>query len=1074
MGKPTVFSRDPRQTSFFNMGKPDPQVASSGRQECTKDAPGKPESQVVKKVNHGPKGKNGGIWMPGDSTSFQEVLLPPPSVEVDALTDWPPIYSTVEGFLAVLAAGMEEGYLGLDYEFKSVSAPTIIGIASDAMCAGLWYTPDLNRLVESAAKNGTRLVAHSGIGADKPVFDAAVGYDSPLEWHDDSMIVHFLENSDLTKAPSKDESDDAGSLGFMDLWTATSMVCDVPAWKSCRGSACYGPCKKHSHSVEAYCAMDAWGGLQIFKENRRKLLNRGFNWSRYTERMRLANMLQKRQDLGIRIDIPYRDSLMVAGDEAKMSLFPKDETGKPQPFNPRSAPQVLEYFAKHGIRLASNSKPDVLKSLEKEAARRGFTLDDLEAEEGVVSEELLALNRLAVFKGAGKGIEAWFADKYLDKAGFIHPRFITTGSSMGRLSSAKPNCFSGDTEILTPTGWIPFVEAVKSRPQVAQYHKETGTIDFVQPLGWLEQESSAELVHLESQHIDLLITPDHRCLVKGRRTHSWKTVAAKDYPSDFLQYNAGVYGGGPGEELTFDELRYVIAVQADGWITGKKNWVRFGFTKARKQDRLRELLVRLNWEFEERARPNNANHIEFTVRDLRASDLVTRYYGAGKKFGPWVLQLTRDQLNVFVDELYYWDGLYERRNEYASTIQENVDWVQIAETLSGYRTVTHPRVNNHGVHFFEVLKSRHPYTMTTNVSKTRKPAVRVYCCKVPSDVILVRRNGKVCITHQCQNIPVRGWGAIIKTAVVPFNDEEDIIDADLGQLELRNCLYAAGINVKDIKGDAFMWLVDKADGQFKRAAGIMKGDERDVAKSLGHGSNYLEGIQIYTPSMIGSSTFQKELAVGAIRLYTKKYYPQLPRDWEYAGGVVGFSGVNLAERLFGDRTVKSRAQALSLLEDLYFKNFFELRLWHMRLLEEVESRGYVMLPSTQFLRMVGSPRDNAKNAAAFYGQALGACYAQEGVLRVAEASPDASPIYLQVHDSQVHSIPRGWSNKKACEFIAPMFEESRIMPGFSAPGKVKRGRNYGSPVKLKNGEIQNPDGLKLIWDSSKTPLTEVV
>jgi DNA polymerase I-like protein with 3'-5' exonuclease and polymerase domains len=43
------------------------------------------------------------------------------------------------------------------------------------------------------------------------------------------------------------------------------------------------------------------------------------------------------------------------------------------------------------------------------------------------------------YKAAGKGLKAWFDDRYFHDDGLMHPRFIPTGTSMGRLSSADPN-----------------------------------------------------------------------------------------------------------------------------------------------------------------------------------------------------------------------------------------------------------------------------------------------------------------------------------------------------------------------------------------------------------------------------------------------------------------------------------------------------------------------------------------------------------------------------------------------------------------------------------------------------------
>ena len=663
---------------------------------------------------------------------------------------FPKIVHDTTGFKEVLRRAEKLGYLGLDYEFRSYSAPTITGIAVRDLVYGGRYDRTLHGYIKDIARGGVRLVAHSGFGADKPVFDSVEGFDSPLEWWDDSMLIHWFENSHLTKAPGKEESDDSGAMGFMDLYTAASLVCDIPNWKECRGSACHGPCPHHEPF--AYCAIDAWAGLEVFLVNRERLLKRGFNWKTYELRAELANYLHKMETRGVKIDRRFVANFSENLETLREGLFPAGDDGEPIPFNPRSAQQVEAWFKTRKIALKSNQKNDIRKALEVTAARFGF--DSIEALEQAedVPEALSVLHKLDQYKGSGKGGDAWFADKYFDKEGLVHPRFIYVGTSTGRLSSSKPNF---------------------------------------------------------------------------------------------------------------------------------------------------------------------------------------------------------------------------------------------------------------------------------------------------------------------QNVPSRGWGALIKAAIIPHDPDFDIIDADLGQLELRDVLYQAGFDIRSIKGDALQFIVEQGGDRFDRAAQIAGGEARDIVKTVVYGGQYGEGLQIYTGADLLRPTTQREIAAGAIRLYTPQYVPWLTKAWEYGGGIVGFTGANLAERLFGDKSWESRKKALEIQDDLIFGGDLRIiREWQIKTLDEIESKGLVDLPNTQFLRLNGSPRDNAKVGLAFKGQGLGAVHAQATMLACIRENKTL-PL-LQVHDSLVYAVSRSWSDRKVREFIEPMFGETSVLPGFKAPGKVKRGRNYGG-----FDEKLNPGGLKLIWNSAK-------
>lgn len=1011
-----------------------------------------------------------------DLTEIQGSLFAPNSVKFGGLEEsgYPELRGDAVGWREVIRRALQSGYIGIDYEFKRFDRPTIMGIAAEDLAVGMQFDRELHRGLVPLMEAGVKFIAHSGYSADSSVYSWAAGFApvggeteldvlNRVNWSSwvDSIILHYLVNAHLTKAPEKDESDDSGALGFMDLYTATSLVVDVPNWKVCRRSACNGPCP--THNPFDYCSVDSWGGLMIARHCTEVLKQRGFNFQTFLDRSRLAYELARMQAGGVNADLDYLRKFDEKREAMKEALFPLGEDGEPQPFNPRSSDQVIAWFGKQGLPLKSNQKLYLEKMLETQAARFGYAdVDDIE-DVNTLPETVKQLYNLVEYKGGGKKSSAWFDAKYFDKAGKLHPRFVYVGTSTGRLSSSRPNCFSPDTEVLTREGWLRFEKAYQTQPEIAAFDPDTGEIRFVQPISWLGAKNDNTLVHLVSEHIDLAVTQDHKCLLQRRRTGKWWFSDAIDYPEDNIQYNAGMYVGGDGVALSDDEIRYLIAVQADGCIYTKRGFVRLTFRKQRKIERLRELLIRLGW-FHKEKRFDARDVTDFLVQDERACALVLKYFGDGKIFGSWVLNLSRAQIDVFLGEVYYWDGVASRQNQYASVIKQNVDWVSTLETLSGYRTTAAQCVNSVGCKYYEARRSIKAYSMTTNVQRSPMDCDVVYCCKVPTSAILVRRNGKTCITGQCQNIPSGGWGALIKGTIIPHNPEkEDIIDADLGQLELRSVLFMSGYPIDTIKGDALAKALDEAKEHLKRAADASGRSERDILKTVVYGGQYGEGVQIYTPQDLQSPVTQRQLEKGAIRLYTPEYVKWLDHPWEYAGGVIGFTGANLAERLFGDKKEESRRKALEIQDDIIFAGDLRIiREWQIKVSRQIEVSKFLQLPNTHGLRMLGSPHKNFKVGLAFLGQGFGAMHAQATMLEMIKKSEKNHLPLLQVHDSLVYAVRRDWPDQQVREFMVPFFSETPLIPGFKAPGKVKRGRNYGS----WHAE-HNPGGLRQIWDSSK-------
>lgn len=382
---------------------------------------------------------------------------------------FPEIIISYNGVLDVIQQAALEGKVGFDCEFLD-TGPTIIGVASKHKAAAWWWDSDLAQALLDCNKP---LVAYSGIGADKPVIEKALGITTPLDLWFDPMLKFFILNPDLSSIPKTQGGEDTQDLtmGFMSLWACTSFLHDLPQWKMCLGEEyCLReqrPCPDHNEL--AYCAVDAWAGLidddalDILLEDAK--IPRAY----YERRRQLTEYCLKMQAKGIKVDTDLVERLETSMQTKKATLFPCNyvwegkvsKTGKPGkklkkpkkvwvgPFNPNSPKAVGEYFDSHNIHLrdrqgkASAGKQIVLKALEKELKPYGLTFDvknnclqgDFDDE---LPEHVNLLLKLAEKQNSGKGLKPWFDGTYL-KNGRVHPRFNTCATSMGRLSSSKPN-----------------------------------------------------------------------------------------------------------------------------------------------------------------------------------------------------------------------------------------------------------------------------------------------------------------------------------------------------------------------------------------------------------------------------------------------------------------------------------------------------------------------------------------------------------------------------------------------------------------------------------------------------------
>lgn len=287
------------------------------------------------------------------------------------------------------------------------------------------------------------------------------------------------------------------------------------------------------------------------------------------------------------------------------------------------------------------------------------------------------------------------------------------------------------------------------------------------------------------------------------------------------------------------------------------------------------------------------------------------------------------------------------------------------------------------------------------------------------------------------NIPRVGWGKKVREAVIPRDSSLMLVKADKSQLELRMCLWYAGYPLP--KDDAFAWLVENSGGVFYQIAKDNPEKDwspRDWTKSVSHGGDYGEGVKVLYGRDLDKPNTKRQIEAGALVVY---------RDWEYHGGVVGFTGANLATRLFGSATWENRKKALEI-QEAYFGRFGAIREWQKRVSQQAQE-GYVQTASGRYLTLLGTPEDKFKIALAMYGQGGGADDVQDAMRRFDDAGE--VPL-IQVHDELVFEKPRDMSDAQLLEFFRGFSEPStslidnpHALGPFTCPVKVSKGPNWG-------------------------------
>lgn len=290
-------------------------------------------------------------------------------------------------------------------------------------------------------------------------------------------------------------------------------------------------------------------------------------------------------------------------------------------------------------------------------------------------------------------------------------------------------------------------------------------------------------------------------------------------------------------------------------------------------------------------------------------------------------------------------------------------------------------------------------------------------------------DGKKCGECGCEKFSGISVGKLVRRGVIA-SPGYYLLESDFSNAENRNFLHQAGHAIPlGVDGHTqtaeFMGLTP--DMEFVKVTG--GGKTRQAAKSAVHGSFYLEGIQLKLPREI-TGKVQKEIDIGA-----REIWP----EWKFNGKIVTFTGSNLAQRAFGNKTYESRVKALEVLRKL-FTAYPGARTLQRRIGEMIERQGAVVTPHGYYLISLGEDEDRMKTGAAMFGSNpiahLTKLALVEGWREMQRGRP-MRPI-LQVHDSIIWEVRKDVEPERAARWSdALMARETPEIPGMVIPVEHK-------------------------------------
>jgi replicative DNA helicase Mcm len=338
-------------------------------------------------------------------------------------------------------------------------------------------------------------------------------------------------------------------------------------------------------------------------------------------------------------------------------------------------------------------------------------------------------------------------------------------------------CYSEDTEVLTEKGWRKYNEVGKLK--IAQYDPKTNKTRFLLHRGLYTYDYNKEMFHFKNKRNDILVTPNHKMLLRGHRYGKYEGINAEDIPYTRMQFkNSSNFESKEKKFFILPGIKHKQNRKHEKYVHQHKDkkipmnlWLEFlGYyvteggietsptigivqKKGRDADKIKRCMKKLTDTLGcSLSEIDCGRYIRFKITQKQLNDYLINF---GKKSHDKELNLnfseySKEQLKVLFDAMMLGDGSSDGKS-FSVTSEKLANEFQTISHLIGKsasKNIHYKEGSGRGIrkttYRITLSDKNEPTIRKKNVGKVKYNG-KVWCFSTHTGFFVTRRNGKIAI-----------------------------------------------------------------------------------------------------------------------------------------------------------------------------------------------------------------------------------------------------------------------------------------------------------------------------------------